>query len=281
MAVPSADLRRLRDRCDDGLLIAYGHLVSGGAIFRVRADLLTTGGRVFEVVARTGEIRHPAAANPTDTEIPGRHRRVKGSHPMRSDIRPGGVFPDYSLPDHTNIVRTLSELQGDDPMILTLARGNYCPKEHQQHLELAANYPKIAVAYTQVVTIATDDHHTLQEFRASVGAQWTFLSDPARTIQKDLDIQEYTDPEHDPMIPHTLVLKPGLLIHSIYNGYWFWGRPSFYDLWSDLCAASSEIRPDWDLSKPGLREAWDAGDYSSFHGWNKRAAKSMPTSYVS
>ena len=84
---------------------------------------------------------------------------------MRSDIRPGGVFPDYSLPDHTNIVRSLSELQGDDPMILTLARGNYCPKEHQQHLELAANYPKIAVAYTQVVTIATDDHHTLQEFR--------------------------------------------------------------------------------------------------------------------
>ena len=26
------------------------------------------------------------------------------------------------------------------------------------------------------------------------------------------------------MIPHTLVLKPGLVIHSIYNGYWFWGR---------------------------------------------------------
>ena len=90
---------------------------------------------------------------------------MKGSHPRRSDIKPGGVFPDYSLPDHTSIVRSLSELQGDDPMILTLARGNYCPKEHQQHLELAANYPKIAVAYTQVVTIATDDHHILQEFR--------------------------------------------------------------------------------------------------------------------
>src|SRR5580693_3191398 len=111
---------------------------------------------------------------------------------MRSDIRPGGTFPDYALPDHTNTARTLSELQGDDPLILTLARGNYCPKEHQQHLGLAANYPKVAVAYTQVVTIATDDHHTLQEFRASVGAQWTFLSDPARTIQKDLDIAEYT-----------------------------------------------------------------------------------------
>ena len=144
--------------------------------------------------------------------------------------------------------------RAEDPLILTLARGNYCPKEHQQHLELrAANYRKIAVAYTQVATIATDDHHTLQEFRASVGAVWTFLSDPGRTVQQDLDIQEYTDPEHNPMILHTLVLKPGLIVHSVYNGYWFWGRPSFVDLWHDLRAASSEIRPDWDLSAPGLR----------------------------
>jgi hypothetical protein len=145
---------------------------------------------------------------------------------MRPDIRPGGIFPDYSLPDHTGTVRTLSELQGSDPLVLTLARGNYCPKEHQQHLELAANYPKIAVAYT-----------------------------------------------------HTLVLKPGLVVHSVYNGYWFWGRPSFYDLWRDLRTASSEIRPDWDLSTPGLREEWDAGDFSHFHGWDRKAPGSVPTSY--
>ena len=119
-------------------------------------------------------------------------------------------------------------------MIVTLARGHYCPKEHQQHLELAAHQAKFTVAYTQIVTISTDVHHTLQEFRDSVGAHWPFLSDPGRTIQQDLDIQEYTDPEHDPMIPHTLVLKPGRVIHRIYNGYWFWGRPSFYELWRDL-----------------------------------------------
>ena len=80
---------------------------------------------------------------------------------MRSDIVPGGVFPDYALPDHTDTVRSLGEVQGRDPMILTLARGHYCPKEHQQHLELAAFQPKLAVAYTQIATIATDEHHTL------------------------------------------------------------------------------------------------------------------------
>jgi peroxiredoxin len=189
---------------------------------------------------------------------------------VRPDIVRGGALPDYALPDHTNTVRSLCELQGRDPMILTLARGHYCPKEHQQHLQLAAFQSQVGVAYTQIVTIATDEHHELQEFRASVGAQWTFLSDPGRIIQKDLDIQEYTDPEHDPMIPHTFVLKPGLVIHSIYNGYWFWGRPSVEDLRRDLRAASSEIRPDWDLATPGLREAWAAGDWSLFHGWDKR-----------
>ena len=191
---------------------------------------------------------------------------------MRADIVPGAVLPDYELPDHENARRTLGELQGDDPLILTLARGHYCPKEHQQHLELAAFYPKIAVAYTKIATISTDQHHALQEFRASVGAQWTFLSDPERIVQKDLDIQEYTDPDNDPMIPHTLVLKPGLVVHRIYNGYWFWGRPSTHDLWRDLREVTSQIRPDWDLGTPGLREAWEAGDLSHFHGWDKRAA---------
>ena len=188
---------------------------------------------------------------------------------MRSDIVPGAVFPDYELPDHTKHMRRLSEMQGDDPLILTLARGHYCPKEHQQHLQLAAFYPQIAVAYTQIVTISTDDHHTIQEFRASVGAQWPFLSDPERMVQRDLDIQEYTDPEHDPMIPHTLVLKPGLVIHSIYNGYWFWGRPSVEDLRQDLRAVTQRDPAGLGSEHPGLREAWDAGDLSHFHGWNK------------
>jgi peroxiredoxin len=196
---------------------------------------------------------------------------------MRSDIAPGGTFPDYELPDHESVSRRLSELQGDDPLILTLARGHYCPKEHQQHLQLAAFYPQIAVAYTRIVTISTDAHHTLQEFRASVGAQWPFLSDPERIVQKDLDIQEYTDPENDPMIPHTLVLGPGLVIHSVYNGYWFWGRPSVEDLRQDLRALTREIRPDWDLGVPGLRQAWETGDLAPFHGWDKQAAASPKT----
>ena len=189
---------------------------------------------------------------------------------MRSDIVPGGVFPDYELTDHTKARRKLSELQGIDPMILLLSRGHFCPKDHQQHLELAANYPKIAVSYTQIVTISTDNILETNEFRGSVGAQWTFLSDAGRHVQKDLDIKEYTDPHHDPMIPHPLVLRPGLVIHSVYNGYWFWGRPSFEDLRRDLREATREVRPDWDLDTPGLRENWETGDHTRHYPYRDR-----------
>ena len=41
---------------------------------------------------------------------------------MRSDIQPGSTFPDYELPDHENVTRKLSELQGDDPLILAAPR---------------------------------------------------------------------------------------------------------------------------------------------------------------
>jgi len=184
---------------------------------------------------------------------------------MRPDILPGARFPDYALTDHTRQRRRLSELQGGDPMILVLSRGHFCPKDHQQHLELAAFYPKIAVSYTKIVTISTDNLLELNEFRQSVGAQWTFLSDPRRVVQRDLDIAEYTDPKRNPMIPHTLVLEPGLVIHKIYNGYWFWGRPSPEELRGDLREVFVKVRPDWDLAAQGLREAWEAGDRSMFY----------------
>jgi hypothetical protein len=50
------------------------------------------------------------------------------------------------------------------------------------------------------------------------------------------------------------------------NGYWFWGRTSFYDLWHDLRAVTREIRPDRDLSTPGLREARPRRP----DGWSRR-----------
>ena len=57
--------------------------------------------------------------------------------------------------------------------------------------------------------------------------------------------------------PYTFVLEPGLRIYKIYNGYWFWGRPSTAELWQDLREVTRKNRPDWELAAPGIKENWD------------------------
>jgi peroxiredoxin len=165
------------------------------------------------------------------------------------------MFPDYELSDHAAKRRRLSELQGPDPMILVLSRGGFCPKERRQAEGLLELHRELEVGYCRLVTISTDNIIETNEFRSGVGAHWPFLSDAARTIQKDLDIAEYTDPVHNPMIPHTIVLEPGLVVYKIYNGYWFFGRLTVEDLRQDLRAVTRKCRPDWDITKPELKDA--------------------------
>jgi len=188
---------------------------------------------------------------------------------MRPDMKPGARIPDYQLPDHAGRQRKLSALQGDDPMILVLSRGHYCPKDQRQHRNLVALYPELKVGYVRIVTISTSNLLETNEWRDGLGAQWPFLSDAGRMVQKDLDIQEYTDPHHDPMIPHTLVLAPGLEIFRLYNGYWYWGRPSNEELRRDLRDLTRKIRPDWDLAGAELREAWARGEKERFWPYGK------------
>ena len=188
---------------------------------------------------------------------------------MRSDMTQGAIFPDYELSDHTGKHRKLSELQGDDPMVLVLGRGGYCPKDRRQAEGLLQLHREMEVGYCRMVTITTDNIIQTNEYRSGVGAHWPFLSDARRIVQKDLDIAEYTDPTHNPMIPHVIVLEPGLVIYKIYNGYWFFGRPTVEELRQDLRAVSKKCRPDWDITTVELKALWKQGRKERFSPYSK------------
>jgi hypothetical protein len=129
------------------------------------------------------------------------------------------------------------------------------------------------VGYCRIVTVSTDNLLEANEFRTALGADWIFLSDPGRTLQKDLDIAEYTDPHHNPMIPHTLVLEPGLKIYKIYNGYWFFGRPTVEELRIDLRMTLQRCRPDWSIESAAQRVAWTSRDKSGFFPYGNAGAE--------
>jgi peroxiredoxin len=192
---------------------------------------------------------------------------------MRTDIVPGAAFPDYELSDHTGKHRKLSELQGIDPMIVVLGRGGFCPKDRRQAEGLVQLHREIEVGYCRLVTITTDNLLETNEYRTGVGAHWPFLSDAGRKVQKDLDIAEYTDPTHNPMIPYTIVLEPGLIVFKIYNGYWYFGRPTIEELRQDLREVTGKRRPDWDITRPELKAAWERGEKDRFFPYGKTYAQ--------
>ena len=192
---------------------------------------------------------------------------------MRSDIVPGALLPDYELTDHTAKRRKLSELQGPDPMILVLSRGSFCPKDRRQAEGLIQLHREMEVGYCRMVTISTGNLVETNEYRTGVDAHWPFLSDAGRTVQKDLDIAEYTDPGHNPMIPHTIVLEPGLVVFKIYCGYWFFGRPTVEELRQDLRAVLKKCRPDWDITSAEMKAAWARGEKDRFYPYGKSYGK--------
>jgi len=194
---------------------------------------------------------------------------------MRPDIVPGAVFPDYELPDHRSKRWKLSELQEQDPMVLVLGRGGFCPKDRRQMEGLLVLYREMEVGYCRLVSISTDNIVETNEYRKGVGAHWPFLSDAGRKVQKDLDIAEYTDPTHNPMIPHTIVLEPGLVIYKIYMGYWFFLRPTIEELRQDLRAVIKKCRPDWDISTPEMKAAWAQERKELFHPYGKTLAQTL------
>ena len=166
---------------------------------------------------------------------------------MRSDIVPGAFFPDYELSDHTSKRRKLSELQGPHPMVLVLSRSEVSAPKTRRQAELLVQLHdhELEVAYCRSLSpSAPTTSPRRMNIAPALAPTRPFLSDAGRTVQKDpRHIAEYTDPLHNPMIPHVIVLEPGLVIYKIYNGYWFFGRPTLEDLRQDLRAVTKKCRP--------------------------------------
>ncbi len=157
----------------------------------------------------------------------------------------GDTVPDLELPDAGGNLRRLSELAGDDPVLLQLFRGWWCPKERQFFRRLCELQDDAEVAYTRFVSVSTDPPEVQAAFRAGLDARWTFLSDAERRYLDQLGLRETTDTVHHPYTPTCLVLTPELEIRAVYNGYWFWGRPTMDELRRDFRDVTRSLRSDW------------------------------------
>jgi peroxiredoxin len=164
---------------------------------------------------------------------------------MSVDLSAGRSFPDIELADHASNRRPLSQLTAGDPVVLQFFRGWWCPKEQAFFRRLIALQEEAEVAYSRIVSVSVDAPAVNAAFRAGLGARWTFLSDPERSVQAELGLRETTDTLNDPYVPAVFTLFPDLTIHRAYDGYWFWGRPTTEELRRDMREVSAATRADW------------------------------------
>jgi peroxiredoxin len=164
-----------------------------------------------------------------------------------SPLGPGDRLPDFELPDHAGNPRRLSELVAGDPTVLHFYRGWWCPKEQRYFRRLLELQEEAEVAYVRLISVSVDAPEVNAAFRAGLGARWTFLSDPERTVQAQLGLRETTDTRHHPYVPRVFTLSPdGLRIHAVYDGYWYSGRATLEELRQDLRAIQRTLRDDFD-----------------------------------
>ena len=177
---------------------------------------------------------------------------------MSKGLTPGAVLPDFTLPDDTGTMRRLSELQGDDAMILMLGRGEHCPRERQHQREMLVFHQWCAVGFTQLVTILPNDLGDIYKMRIwdrrplalpgrrrSRGA--TSLRDrrvhrPAPPRDRAAHAGGGARADRGQGIRRVLVL----------------GRPSPFQLWEDLQDLLRRTKADFDPTTAQARAAWQA-----------------------
>jgi peroxiredoxin len=183
---------------------------------------------------------------------------------MSKNLDIGTTIPDFVLPDENGEPRRLSDLQGDNMLVIHLSRGEHCPRERLHHRELLRFHEWCSVAFTELVSILPNELHDVYRLKISTGARWTFLSDADLEVQRHFDINEYTDVHHDyAAVPHTVILSPGLRVEKVYVGYWFWGRPTVHQLWEDLGEVFRRTKPDFDPTRAAARAEWEAANVAA------------------
>lgn len=108
---------------------------------------------------------------------------------MKADIVPGAKFPDCILPGRTGASRRLSQIKGDQLMIVMPTRGFFA-RGSLAHAGTAAVPPAVCGRLSKLVAITTDDWHTTNTYRQQTSALWPFRYDEERVVQKGPEITE-------------------------------------------------------------------------------------------
>ena len=102
----------------------------------------------------------------------------------------GDKAPDFTVQDTENHPHTLSEAVGHGPVILAFFPKAFTSGCTQELTAFREKYRDLAAKTAQVFAISADDAETLAKFRASIAAQYPFISDASGKLRELYGVQK-------------------------------------------------------------------------------------------
>ena len=109
-------------------------------------------------------------------------------------IKPGMPFPDFDLPNASNVSRSLKTFLHDGPLVISFYRGAWCPYCNLEINELQKRLPDITAAGGQLVAISPQTPDKSVDQVTTSKLTFDVLSDVGNTLAKQCGLV-FTLPE--------------------------------------------------------------------------------------
>lgn len=157
--------------------------------------------------------------------------------------RVGERFPDFALPNEEGRYRTLYEMLGDGPVVLSFNRGGWCPYCRRELADWALHSSKLASFHARFVAVVPEVDGRLAILRDLLGGGAEVLCDVDHGVALRSGLAFRSDPEL-----RRRYLECGLDLGEIYGSdSWFLTVPATFAIDRGGIVRFAFVEPDFRL----------------------------------
>jgi len=110
-------------------------------------------------------------------------------------LKNASLAPDFTLPDESGELQSLSDLRNSKPLLLLFYRGSFCPTAQRDLLDFANVYSRIKSVGADMVAISAENEAVGAMLKEKLGLPFALLSDKGFAVSNRYGVYESEDGE--------------------------------------------------------------------------------------
>ena len=103
-------------------------------------------------------------------------------------LKPGAIAPDFSLPDHDGVERSLSELLTEGPLVLYFYPADFTPGCTKEACSIRDMQDDLVESGLRVVGVSPQDAASHTRFREKHSLNFPLLADESKAVIRQFDV---------------------------------------------------------------------------------------------